>query len=80
MTNLRDEVGPYFGEYGGRFVPESLIAALDELDAAYTAAKTDPVFQAELAHLHATYTGSQGFLQRLATAEMDMRKKVQRGA
>jgi tryptophan synthase beta chain len=54
---LRDELGPYFGEYGGRFVPESLIAALDELDAAYTAAKIDPAFQAELAHLHATYTG-----------------------
>ena len=54
---LRDELGPYFGEFGGRFVPESLIAALDELDAAYTAAKTDPVFQAELAELHATYTG-----------------------
>ena len=57
MTHLRDEQGPYFGEYGGRFVPESLIAALDELDAAYRAAKTDPAFQAELAHLHATYTG-----------------------
>jgi tryptophan synthase beta chain len=57
MTHLRDELGPYFGEYGGRFVPESLIAALDELEAAYTAAKSDPAFQAELAHLHATYTG-----------------------
>jgi tryptophan synthase beta chain len=54
---LRDELGPYFGEYGGRFVPESLIAALDELDAAQRAARTDPVFQAELAQLHATYTG-----------------------
>ncbi len=54
---LRDELGPYFGEYGGRFVPESLIEALDELDAAYRAAKTDPEFQAELAALHATYTG-----------------------
>ena len=54
---LRDEVGPYFGEYGGRFVPESLIAALDELDAAYTQAKADPEFQAELAALHASYTG-----------------------
>ena len=54
---LRAEQGPYFGEYGGRFVPESLIAALDELDAAYTAATLDPVFQAELTHLHRTYTG-----------------------
>jgi len=54
---LRDELGPYFGEFGGRFVPESLIAALDELDAAYNEAKNDPSFTAELAELHASYTG-----------------------
>jgi len=54
---LRDEFGPYFGEYGGRFVPESLIAALDELSAAYELAKLDPSFQAELSELHRTYTG-----------------------
>lgn len=54
---LRDELGPYFGEYGGRFVPESLIAALDELSAAYELAKMDPSFQTELAELHRTYTG-----------------------
>lgn len=54
---LRGELGPYFGEYGGRFVPESLIAALDELAAEYEVAKVDPVFLAELAELHATYTG-----------------------
>ncbi len=55
--NLREHVGPYFGEFGGRFVPESLIAALDELDAAYQAARVDPAFAAELAELHRTYTG-----------------------
>jgi len=54
---LRDELGPYFGEYGGRFVPESLIAALDELDVAYQSARVDPEFIAELSRLHATYTG-----------------------
>ena len=54
---LRDELGPYFGEFGGRFVPESLIAALDELDAAYNEAKIDPSFISELAELHASYTG-----------------------
>lgn len=54
---LRDELGPYFGEYGGRFVPESLIAALDELSAAYELAKQDPTFQQELSDLHRTYTG-----------------------
>jgi tryptophan synthase beta chain len=54
---LREQVGPYFGEFGGRFVPESLIAALDELDAAYQAARVDPAFSAELAELHRSYTG-----------------------
>ena len=55
--SLRDQTGPYFGEFGGRFVPESLIAALDELEATYRAAKSDPTFKAELAELHKNYTG-----------------------
>ncbi|MEY4390897.1 MAG: hypothetical protein RLZZ400_640 [Actinomycetota bacterium] len=54
---LREQVGPYFGEYGGRFVPESLIAALDQLDEAYQSAKADPTFALELSELHRTYTG-----------------------
>ncbi len=49
--------GPYFGSFGGRFVPEALIAALDELDAAYEKARNDPDFTGELARLHRTYTG-----------------------
>ncbi len=55
--SLREESGPYFGEYGGRFVPESLVEALDELTVAYAAAKADPAFRAELDRLNATYTG-----------------------
>jgi tryptophan synthase beta chain len=54
---LADQGGPYFGEFGGRFVPESLVAALDELDLTYQEAKSDPSFVEELAHLHKTYTG-----------------------
>ncbi|MBA8847096.1 tryptophan synthase beta chain [Yonghaparkia alkaliphila] len=54
--------GPYFGSFGGRFVPESLIAALDELDEAYTAAKDDRSFAEELAELHRTYTGRPSIL------------------
>ncbi|MEY4499399.1 MAG: hypothetical protein RL319_387 [Actinomycetota bacterium] len=57
MTSLRNESGPYFGAYGGRFVPESLIAALDQLSDTYTKAKSDPAFISELAELHRTYTG-----------------------
>jgi tryptophan synthase beta chain len=54
---LRDQNGPDFGDYGGRYIPESLIAALDELADEYEAAKLDPAFHAELARLGATYTG-----------------------
>jgi tryptophan synthase beta chain len=56
-TSLQSVSGPYYGEFGGRFVPESLIHALDELEAAYHAAKADPSFRAELNELHRTYTG-----------------------
>lgn len=60
--NLRDVKGPYFGEFGGRFVPESLVAALDQLEATYREAQTDPTFQLELAELHRTYTGRPSIL------------------
>ncbi|SEA78039.1 tryptophan synthase subunit beta [Leifsonia sp. 21MFCrub1.1] len=55
--SLRTEQGPYFGDFGGRFVPESLVAALDELSAAWEEAKADPAFHAELDELHRSYTG-----------------------
>ena len=55
--NLRDQAGPYFGDFGGRFVPESLIEALDELSEAWDSAKTDPAFAAQLTELHRSYTG-----------------------
>ncbi len=47
----------HFGKYGGRFVPEALIGALDELAAAHHAAQHDPNFLKELSELHRTYTG-----------------------
>ena len=52
----------HFGPYGGRFVPEALIGALDQLAAAHLAAKSDPTFQAELTELHRTYTGRPSIL------------------
>lgn len=57
VTNLRDQHGPFFGEFGGRFMPESLIAAIDELVAAYDSAKADPEFHAELSGLLRDYAG-----------------------
>ncbi|MCL4457133.1 MAG: tryptophan synthase subunit beta [Nitrospirae bacterium] len=56
MKKLPDKKG-YFGQYGGRFVPETLIPALQELEAAYEGAKKDKSFQEELKHLQATYIG-----------------------
>lgn len=47
----------HFGPYGGRFVPEALIGALDELEQAHNSAINDPDFQNELKNLHLTYTG-----------------------
>ena len=61
MTILNEVMSPdasgHFGQFGGRFVPEALMAALDELDAAFRASKTDPEFIRELADLQANYTG-----------------------
>jgi tryptophan synthase beta chain len=46
-----------FGDFGGRFVPEALVPACEELEAAFRAAWSDPVFHAELDHLLAEYGG-----------------------
>jgi tryptophan synthase beta chain len=53
---LPDERG-HFGVYGGRYVPEMLAPALDELTEAYQRLRDDPGFQEELHHLLATYSG-----------------------
>jgi len=55
-ANVPDERGR-FGQFGGRFVPETLTRALDELAAAYDSARKDPKFQAELDHLLKTFVG-----------------------
>ncbi len=57
MFDKSSEIIGHFGPYGGRFVPEALIGALEELDAAHKAAMNDPLFQRELAELHRTYSG-----------------------
>jgi len=53
---LPDETGR-FGPYGGKYVPETLMPALDELEEAYLQARNDQEFMAELAHLQHTYIG-----------------------
>jgi tryptophan synthase beta chain len=49
--------GGHFGPYGGRYVPEVLMAPIEELEQAYLAARDDPAFQSELAELLRTYAG-----------------------
>jgi len=56
IENLPNDQGR-FGAFGGRFVPETLMAAIEELRVAYEAAREDPEFQAELAGLLSTYVG-----------------------
>ena len=57
MSTSVDPTTGHFGEYGGRFVPEALVAALDQLENAYLDASKDPVFQTELANLQRDYNG-----------------------
>ena len=50
LALLPDERG-YFGDYGGRFVPETLVPSLDELTEAYRVARADPAFWSEFEEL-----------------------------
>ena len=62
LQSMKSNILGHFGPYGGRFVPEALIAALDELSAAHISAQSDPNFQAELLELHKTYSGRPSIL------------------
>jgi tryptophan synthase beta chain len=62
LQSMESNILGHFGPYGGRFVPEALIAALDELSAAHISAQSDPSFQAQLLELHKTYSGRPSIL------------------
>jgi tryptophan synthase beta chain len=66
--SLPDETG-HFGPYGGRFVPETLMEPLLELEAAFRAARQDPSFQAELDDLLHNYSGRPTPLTRARRLE-----------
>ena len=61
MAETPLERGPdasgHFGRFGGRFVPETLMSPLAELEAAYAAAQADPAFRADLERLRRTFCG-----------------------
>jgi tryptophan synthase beta chain len=57
MTDSQPDARGHFGPYGGRYVPEVLMAPLEALEKAYAEARVDPAFQAELADLLTNYAG-----------------------
>lgn len=61
MAQVPDEKGR-FGKFGGRYVPETLMNALIELEDAYQTYSKDPEFLAELNYLHTQYTGRPSLL------------------
>jgi tryptophan synthase beta chain len=57
MTQFEPDAGGHFGPYGGRYVPEVLMAPLEELEQTYLQARQDPAFHAELDDLLRNYAG-----------------------
>ena len=62
MTYSQPDASGHFGRFGGRFMPEALIAPLDELGAGWNSAKADPVFMAELDRMLREYAGIPSLL------------------
>ncbi|MAB75372.1 MAG: tryptophan synthase subunit beta [Verrucomicrobiales bacterium] len=58
-TEALPDASGHYGTFGGRFVPETLVAALNELTAEYERAKKDPKFQTELKQLLAEFCGRE---------------------
>jgi tryptophan synthase beta chain len=67
-----------YGTYGGRYVPETLIPALDELEAGWREAQVDPAFRAELDELLTSYAGRPTPLTRAARFAPDRRVYLKR--
>src|SRR5665213_1480424 len=57
ITRRDPDARGYFGEFGGRFVPETLVEPIEELERAYFQVRDDPEFAAELSHLLTHYVG-----------------------
>ena len=65
-----------FGQFGGRYVPETLIPALDELETALAEAIADPAFQREIADLHRTYVGRPSALSDAPRLSADVGARI----
>lgn len=64
----------YFGAFGGKFIPEALVAAVDEVAVEYDKAKADPAFAAELNELMVDYTGRPSALTEVPRFAEHMRR------
>ena len=69
---LADKDGPYFGEFGGRFAPESLMGALEELDSAWQRLWHDARFRARLDDLLVNYAGRPSLLTEVPRFASDL--------
>src|SRR4051794_30694502 len=78
-TVVPDSTGHY-GPYGGRFVPEALVAALDELLEHYASARADPAFATELASLQSRYAGRPTPVTEAARLSQAAGERTERGA
>ncbi|PLP72112.1 hypothetical protein JM36_22670, partial [Salmonella enterica] len=65
MTTL---LNPYFGEFGGMYVPQILMPALNQLEEAFVSAQKDPEFQAQFADLLKNYAGRPSALTKASSS------------
>ncbi len=82
MSTVKERLAGRFGAYGGRYVPETLMAALEELEAAYAEAEDDPAFHAELDLLLKDFAGrptplffASRLTQRLGGAKIYLKRE-----
>ena len=82
MISLVPDAHGHFGPYGGRFVPETLVSALDELDVEYQKARVDPAFRKEFSYLLGDYCGrptplyfAERLTQRLGGAKIYLKRE-----
>ena len=77
MTTMKTQTRPgWFGRFGGRYVPETLIPALTELEATWERLRDDPVFRTELDELLEAYVGRPTPLHRARRLEMAVAASV----
>lgn len=79
-TNFEPDAGGHFGPYGGRYVPETLMAPLEDVERAWREARVDAAFQAELKELLTTYAGRPTplYFARRMSAELGLKIYLKR--